>query len=148
MRAEVEQAAELARRGDVSRAVSLLQDTVFSFSMRVCGHREDAEDTMQETLLRVAPMLKKLADPRALSLWLYKVARSRCLMSRRRSKFAAAPDLSLEALMPEREDLEALATARERDPERSLLKRESEAAVRAAIDKLHPEYRLVMVLLD
>ena len=151
MRAEVEQAAELVRRGDPeaqAKALALLQGTVYSFSMKVCGHREDAEDTMQETLLRVSPMLKKIPNPKALAVWLYKVARSRCLMSRRRSKFAAEPDLSLEALMPEREDLEALAEEREKDPERSLLRRESQAAVRAAIDKLPPEYRLILVLHD
>lgn len=145
---EVEQAAEMARRGEAEAAIGLLQDTVYSFSMKVCGHREDAEDTMQETLLRVQPMLKKISSPRALAVWLYKVARSRCLMSRRRSKFAAGPDLSLEALLPERKDLEALAAEREKDPERSLLRRESEAAVRAAIDKLPPEYRLILVLHD
>ncbi len=151
MRAEVQQAAELAQRGGpeaTAQALALLQETVFSFSMKVCGHREDAEDTMQETLLRVEPMLKKIASPRALAVWLYKVARSRCLMSRRRSKFATGPELSLEALMPEREDLEALAAEREKDPERSLLRRESQAAVRAAIDQLPPKYRLVLVLHD
>jgi RNA polymerase sigma-70 factor (ECF subfamily) len=151
MRAEVEQAAELVRRGDadaIAKAVALLQGTVYSFSMKVCGHREDAEDTMQETLLRVSPMLKKISNPKALAVWLYKVARSRCLMSRRRSKFASQPDLSLEALMPDREDLEALAADREKDPESSLLSRESSASLRAAIDKLPPEYRLVLVLHD
>ncbi|MGH9521691.1 MAG: RNA polymerase sigma factor, partial [Terriglobales bacterium] len=151
MRAEVEQAAELARRGDadaLAQAVALLQGTVYSFSMKVCGHREDAEDTMQETLLRVSPMLKKISNPKALAVWLYKVARSRCLMSRRRSKFATEPDLSLDALMPDREDLEALASDREEDPEHSLLNRESEASLRAAIDKLPPEYRLIVVLHD
>lgn len=151
MRAEVEQATKLVQRGDpdaMARAVALLQGTVYSFSMKVCGHREDAEDTMQETLLRVSPMLKKIANPKALAVWLYKVARSRCLMSRRRSKFAAQPDLSLEALMPDRADLLALADDRNKNPERSLLGRESEASLRAAIDKLPPEYRLVLVLHD
>jgi RNA polymerase sigma-70 factor (ECF subfamily) len=148
MRPEITLAAEMIRQGEIDKALSLLQNTVFSFSMKVCGHREDAEDTMQETLLRVSPMLKKISNPKALSVWLYKVARSRCLMSRRRSKFASAPDLSLEALMPDREDLEALGADREKDPERSLLNRESEASLRAAIDKLPPEYRLILVLHD
>jgi RNA polymerase sigma-70 factor (ECF subfamily) len=50
MRSEIEQAVQLLRRGDeaaLEDALTLLQNTVFSFSMRVCGHREDAEDTMQ-----------------------------------------------------------------------------------------------------
>ena len=151
MRADVERAVELMRQGQprsLESALSLLQNTVYSFSMKVCGHREDAEDTMQETLLRVAPMLEKIGNAQALTVWLYKVARSRCLMSRRRSKFAAQPDLSLEALMPEREDMEALAAEREKDPERHLLKKESAEQLRAAIDKLPPEYRLVMILHD
>ena len=151
MRADVERAVELMRQGQprsLETALSLLQNTVYSFSMKVCGHREDAEDTMQETLLRGAPMLEKIGNAQALTVWLYKVARSRCLMSRRRSKFAAQPDLSLEALMPEREDLEALAAEREKDPERHLLKKESAEQLRAAIDKLPPEYRLVMILHD
>ena len=51
MRSEIEQAVQLLQRGDdagLEQALALLQNTVFSFSMRVCGQREDAEDTMQE----------------------------------------------------------------------------------------------------
>ncbi len=151
MRPEIEEAVRLFQAGGrpaAEKALSLLQATVYSFSMKVCGHREDAEDIMQETLLRVAPMLERISNAQALAVWLYKVARSRCLMSRRRSKFAAHPDLSLEALMPDCEDLQALAVEREKDPERSLLKRESSERLRAAIDNLPPEYRLVLVLHD
>jgi RNA polymerase sigma-70 factor, ECF subfamily len=55
MRSEIEHAIALLQRGDdqaLEQALALLQDTVFSFSMRVCGQREDAEDTMQEVLVR------------------------------------------------------------------------------------------------
>jgi RNA polymerase sigma-70 factor (ECF subfamily) len=43
--------------------------------MQVCGQREDAEDTMQEVLLKALPYLLKFESPRALRVWLYKVAR-------------------------------------------------------------------------
>jgi hypothetical protein len=62
MRAEIEEAVQLMQRGDdasVEQALALLQNTVFSFSMRVCGQREDAEDTMQEVLLKSVPQLPK-----------------------------------------------------------------------------------------
>ena len=97
MRSEIEQAVQLLQRGDdgaLEQAMALLQNTVFSFSMRVCGQREDAEDTMQEVLLKSVPLLPKFDSPKALVVWLYKVAKNRCLMSRRRSKFAPNPDLS------------------------------------------------------
>ena len=99
MRADVEQAVALLQRGDDARigeALELLQNTVFSFSMRICGHRQDAEDTMQEVLLKSIPQLSKFDSPKALAVWLYKVAKSRCLMNRRKSKFAPAHELSLE----------------------------------------------------
>jgi RNA polymerase sigma-70 factor, ECF subfamily len=80
MRAEIEKSVELLQRGDeasVEQALALLQTTVFSFSMRVCGQREDAEDTMQEVLLKSIPHLPKFDSPRALLVWLYKVAKNR-----------------------------------------------------------------------
>src|ERR1700732_1027522 len=86
----------------LEEALALLQKTVFSFSMKVCGQRQDAEDTMQEVLLKSVPNLPKFDNPKALMVWLYKVAKNRCLMSRRRSKFAPKEDLSLEELMPEK----------------------------------------------
>lgn len=67
MRAEIEEAAQLLQRGDdasVEHALSLLQNAVFSFSMRVCGQREDAEDTMQEVLLKSVPQLPKFQSPK------------------------------------------------------------------------------------
>src|ERR1700740_838574 len=105
MRAEIEKAVGLLQRGDdgsVEQALALLQNTVFSFSMRVCGQREDAEDTMQEVLLKSVPQLPKFQNPKALLVWLYKVAKNRCLMTRRKSKFAPTQELSLDQLTPYR----------------------------------------------
>ncbi|HYX67728.1 MAG TPA: sigma-70 family RNA polymerase sigma factor [Terriglobales bacterium] len=150
MRPQVEEAFRALRDqrpGALERALSLLEDTVFSFSMKVCGHRQDAEDTMQETLLRALPQLDKISSPQGLAVWLYKVARSRCLMSRRKSKFAPRHELSLEGLMPDRRTLESLASPGS-TPEGSVLSRESSARLKQAIHRLPPAYRLVLVLHD
>ena len=94
MRQEIERAINLLKSGRpdaVEQALTLLQNSVFSFSMRVCQQKEDAEDTMQEVLVKSLPYLKNFDSPRALVVWLYKVAKNHCLMSRRRSKFQPAP---------------------------------------------------------
>ena len=68
MRPELSQAIDLLRSdspGSIERAIELLQDTVYSFSMTVCGHREDAEDTMQEVLYRSLRHLARIDEPRA-----------------------------------------------------------------------------------
>lgn len=151
MRSEIEQAVLLMRRGDdeaMEQALALLQNIVFSFSMRVCGQRQDAEDTMQEVLLKSVPHLPKFESPKALVVWLYKVAKNRCLMSRRRSKFAPNRELSLEELMPDRRELEKLSAENGINPERFAIRSEEAGMLREAIQKLPAQYRIVLVLRD
>lgn len=151
MRSEIEQAVHLLQRGDdaaLEQALALLQNTVFSFSMRVCGQREDAEDTMQEVLLKSVSHLPKFDSPKALVVWLYKVAKNRCLMSRRRSKFAPKQDLSLEDLMPDRKELEQVATDGSINPEAFAIRSQEAGRLRDAIQRLPPQYRIVLVLRD
>lgn len=151
MRPQIEQVVQLVQRKDpqsLEEALALLQNTVFSFSMKVCGQRQDAEDTMQEVLLKSVPNLPKFDSPKALMVWLYKVAKTRCLMSRRKSKFAPKEALSLEELMPDRRELESLSGKAEGTPETSLMRREQAKRLREAIQKLPPDYRLILVLRD
>ena len=151
MRADIEQAVALLRRGDqaaLEQALVLLQNTVFSFSMRVCGQREDAEDTMQEVLLKSVPYLPKFDSPKALVVWLYKVAKNRCLMSRRKSKFAPVRELSLEELMPDRKELEQLSADGRINPEAYAIHSENASHLREAIQRLPAQYRIVLVLRD
>ncbi len=151
MRPEIERAVRLIQRKDpqsLEEALALLQNTVFSFSMSVCGHRPDAEDTMQEVLLQSVPKLSKFDNPRALLVWLYKVAKTRCLMSRRKSKFAPKEALSLEELMPGRRELESFFAGPQATPETALAGKENARRLREAIQKLPPEYRLILVLHD
>jgi len=151
VRPEIEQVLQLIQRKDpksLEEALALLQSTVFSFSMKVCGQRQDAEDTMQEVLLKSVPNLPKFDSPKALMVWLYKVAKNRCLMSRRKSKFAPKEDLSLEELMPDRQEFEKLSGSPDGTPETSLLRREDAKRLREAVQRLPADYRLILVLHD
>jgi RNA polymerase sigma-70 factor (ECF subfamily) len=38
--------------------------------LKVCGQREDAEDTMQEVLVKALPYMPKFESSRALLVWL------------------------------------------------------------------------------
>ncbi|HTS07750.1 MAG TPA: sigma-70 family RNA polymerase sigma factor [Candidatus Eisenbacteria bacterium] len=151
MRTDVEQAVALLKRGDhnsLQKALSLLQKAVFAFGMRVCGHREDAEDTTQEVLLKAIPYLPKFDNSRALAKWLYTVAKNRCLMSRRKSKFAPKQELSLDELMPDRKELEQLDSSSIPNPESSTIRGEQTRRVREVVRSLPPHYRIVLVLRD
>jgi RNA polymerase sigma-70 factor, ECF subfamily len=151
VRREIEQVVPLIQRNNpqsLEKALGLLQRTVFSFSMNVCGQRQDAEDTMQEVLFKSVPYLPKFESAKALGVWLYKVAKNHCLMSRRKSKFAPKEALSLDDLMPDRRALEKFSENAKDTPETLLMRREDARRVREAVRKLPPEYRLVLVLHD
>ena len=152
MNTQIEQALEILKSGnrqDAERALQTLQGVVYGFGMKVCGSHEDAQDTAQETLIRLARQLREFPDARALSVWLYKVAKTQCLMSRRKSKFAPAQMLSLDALMPRDSVLSpAGAKARQITPEEILLNQELRGRLEDAILALPKHYRLVLILRD
>jgi RNA polymerase sigma-70 factor, ECF subfamily len=151
MRPELVRATTLLRNGkesDLDEALRLIQRTVFAFSMKVCGHPQDAEDTMQDVLLKSLPYLRQIENPKALAVWLYKVTRNRCWMSRRRSKFAPDTFLSLDELMPEQEELLALNSTQAANPELAASREQEAARVREAVLRIPPKYRLILVLHD
>jgi RNA polymerase sigma-70 factor (ECF subfamily) len=150
MPASVAQALEYIRENrpeSINKALALLQNTVYSFSMKVCGHPEDAEDTMQEVLLKSIPHLAKFDNSRALAVWLYKVARNRCISSRRPEKNSSARNVSLEELMPDGRELQEL-LSKSPSPESTALSRERADQLRQALDAVPPGYRMVLVLHD
>jgi RNA polymerase sigma-70 factor (ECF subfamily) len=149
MRSDLNQAIALLQKADpasVQAALKLLQGTVFSFSMKVCGHREDAEDTMQEVLVSSLPHLAKLEDSRALSVWLYTAARNRCWRSRKRHSYSRS--VALEDLMPNDAELADLLASATASPEEQTLHAEDHQMVHAAVLELPPQYRIVLVLHD
>src|ERR1017187_788013 len=151
MRPELIHAANLLRRNTpeaVEEAIGLLQHTVYSFSMKVCGHPEDAEDTMQEVLSRSLGHLAKLHDPQALALWLYTVTRNRCWRMRRKSSHAPDHMLSLDELMPSDEELGRLLGDAEEGPESNLLHAEQHHLLHQAILRIPATLRIVLVLHD
>jgi len=151
MRADVEQALQLIHNNEsssIEQALGLLQNTVFSFSMKVCGHPQDAEDTMQDVLLKSLSYLPKFENAQALSVWLYKVARNRCLMNRRGQKFSPKVNLSLEELMPDGRELGELMDHSQPNPEAEVLKNEASDRLHQAVLKIPPQYRFVLVLHD
>lgn len=149
MRSDLNQAIALLKKADpasVQAALKLLQGTVFAFSMKVCGHREDAEDTMQEVLVSSLPHLAKIDDSRALSVWLYTAARNRCWRSRKRHSYTRS--VALEDLMPDDAEMAQLLASATATPEEQALHQEDHQMVHAAVLELPPPYRIVLVLHD
>jgi RNA polymerase sigma-70 factor (ECF subfamily) len=151
MRPQLAKAIELLQNSTpeaVDEALGLLQNTVYSFSMKVCGHAEDAEDTMQEVLFRSLKHLGKIHDPRALSVWLYTVTRNRCWRMRRKSANQSEKHISLDELMPDDSELAFLLADGGFSPESTAMQAENQAALQQTVLRLPVALRLVLVLHD
>ena len=151
MRPELIQATDLLRLNTpaaVEEAIGLLQNTVYSFSMKVCGHPEDAEDTMQEVLFRSIGHLTKLHTPQELAVWLYTVTRNRCWRMRRKPASAPEHMLSLDELMPTDDELGLLLKDAGEGPEGNLLHTEQHHLLHQAILRIPAPLRIVLVLHD
>ena len=86
--------------GAFERFVETYRSKIFQYTYLMCGHREDAEEVAQETLLKVFEKLEQLREPEHMKAWVFRIARNACYMKRRKSTFAPVQELSLDELMP------------------------------------------------
>jgi RNA polymerase sigma-70 factor (ECF subfamily) len=137
---------EAAQGGDGEALDALLkqyQPRILRFGMKMCREPAAAQDVLQETLFAAARTLHSFRGASSISTWLFTIARSFCIKSRRRSVFA--PDVvSLDTEAP----LARAAADTAPDPEQALADREVAAALDAAIAALEPGYREILVLRD
>lgn len=150
--------SDLARRliaaepGAFERFVEYFRPKIFQYSWLMCGHREDAEEVAQETLLKVFENGEQLREPEKIRSWVFRIAKNACLMKRRKSTFAPARELSLDEFMPSKHrdgdgvrmeiaDWSAL-------PEGKALESEMRELLEKAIRELPESYRSVILLRD
>jgi RNA polymerase sigma-70 factor (ECF subfamily) len=141
-----------AEPGAFERFVEYFRPKVFQYSWLMCGHREDAEEVAQETLLKVFENGEQLREPEKIRFWVFRIAKNACLMKRRKSTFAPARELSLDEFMPSKQgdgdrvrmeiaDWSAL-------PEGKVLQSEMRELLEKAIRELPEAYRSVILLRD
>ena len=123
------------------------QEVAYRFSLLVCGHPEDAEDVMQDALLRTYQHVTSITEPEAFRTWLYTTVRNACLMKRRRHVGEPTHFVSLEQGVERTDGAIALDVAdRSRPADERLIDGRRHGRLRAALRGLPPTYRMVVVL--
>jgi RNA polymerase sigma-70 factor, ECF subfamily len=155
---ERESEIELARQlmtgdsGAFDRFVEYFRAKIFQYSWLMCGHREDAEEVAQETLLKVFENFGQLREPERVRPWVFRIAKNACLMKRRKSVFAPEHELSLEEFMPAKSSEDGQVKIQIADwsglPEDQLLRSEMKQLLGRAIGELPETYRSVILLRD
>ncbi len=124
------------------------QEVAYRFSQMVCGHAEDADDAMQEALLKTYRYATRIREPQAFKTWLYRTVKNACLIGRRRRVDEPAFLVSLDDMMPtprgDHQRVEAVDPGQRPDEQavNSALRRR----LRSAFSALPPSYRLVVFL--
>jgi RNA polymerase sigma-70 factor (ECF subfamily) len=142
-------AAIAGRPHAMEQLLTRAQAVAFRFSLLVCGHVEDAEDVMQEALLKTYQHVKGIADPSAFRTWLYTTVRNACLMKRRRRAGEPPSFLPLEQ-DGDRRDREAAMQVADAAPriDTRLIAEASDRRLRTALQALPAPYRAILVLRD
>ena len=132
--------------------VTTYRAKIFQYSLLMCGHREDAEEVAQETLLKVFEKLDQLREPERMKGWVFRIARNACLMKRRKSSYAPARELSLDELMPtfRQEGAERRLEIADwsEPPDETVIRAQLQELLRRSIEELPDIYRSVLLLRD
>ncbi|MEB3103746.1 RNA polymerase sigma factor SigW [Ferviditalea candida] len=139
--------AKLAYNGDrnaFSELVDLYTDKIFHLANRMLGNRQEAEDIVQETFLRVYKNLGKYDPNQKFSTWIYRIATNLCIDRLRRRKH----QYSLDAEVADGEgiDWHAMLASDEPGPEQRLILSEIQLQMRKAIEALPEKYKSVVIL--
>jgi RNA polymerase sigma-70 factor, ECF subfamily len=137
--AEVLAAATAGDDQALALLVRTYHERVFRFGMRVCRDGFDADDAVQEAFTKLAKRPDVMKHEGALS-WLMTVVKNSCI---RMFRLVVSERRTLgQRIDPETVQDEQL------DPQQAMERWESVQAVHAAIAKLAPPYRQVLILRD
>lgn len=139
-----------AQNGDkaaLSELIGRYERRTYNLAFRLMGNHADASDAAQEALVRVYTRLHNFRGDSAFSTWLFRVATNTCLDElRRRGRLRTTsldnPLATDEGELPRQVDVDP------EGPTEHAERREVQAAVQRAINRLPEEYRVVVVMRD
>ena len=134
-----------AGRGDAYAFEQLMaahENKMYAVALRMCGNREDAQDCLQEAMIRVFRAISGFKGQSSFSTWVYRITMNSCLdeLRRRKSRTATSLDGMLENGFAPSDDGDT--------PEQSSLRAEQRRAMEKAIANLPEDMRSAIVLRD
>jgi RNA polymerase sigma-70 factor (ECF subfamily) len=139
--------AQLGDHTALCELINRYERKTYNLAYRLMGNHADASDAAQEALVRVYTRLHNFRGDSAFSTWLFRVVTNTCLDElRRRGRVRHA---SLDESLPTDDGALPRQPVHEAEtPVESAERREVQAAVQRAINRLPAEYRIVVVMRD
>lgn len=125
-----------------SDLMSAQEGRMYAVALRMCGNHEDAQDCLQEAMLRVYRAVSGFKGQSSFSTWVYRITMNTCLDELRRNKRrkASSLDEKLETGWAPTDDLDT--------PEHHALRSEQRRTLDRAIHELPEDMRSAVVLRD
>ena len=123
-------------------------DALYNTAYRMTRNAEDAEDLVQETYLKAYRYYDKFEEGTNFKAWLFKIMKNTFINNYRKKQ--QAPALSDFAVIEESFETQVSEDAAKptKNPEEELLENVLDEDVQKALDKLPPDYRMVVILAD
>ena len=140
-----EKLLQRAMRGDAQAFNDLMglhEGRMYAVALRMCGTREDAQDCLQEAMLRVYRSIGSFKAQSSFATWVYRITMNTCLDELRRRK--SRPGTSLDGLLDS-----GWSPSDDRDtPEQHAVRAEKRAGIMRMIRELPEDMRAAIVLRD
>ena len=132
---------------DFKKVYETFYPKIFQYLSRIVGP-DDAEDITQDVFIKVSRALPDFKGKSKLSTWLYRIATNAASDKFRSSDYKHSSDRTYIEDMAGAEDRDILTDQNSPPPEKSVIRKEMSVCVREFIDKLPPDYRMVIILSD
>ena len=121
------------------------QDRLFNTVFRLVDSAEDAQDVVQEAFLHAYQSLDRFKGESQFFTWLYRIAVNSAISLKRKQRIVVSlhGDREGQGGVPEPHDVSELS-----QPDLVLERADEERRIQAALNRLSPEHRAVLILKD
>lgn len=145
MEARLVSLAKDGEREAFAELVNIYKGKLFHLAYRMLSNRQEAEDVVQDTFMRMYEHLERYDASHKFSTWIYRIATNLCIDRLRRKKTAYSLDADVS---DDGDGLDGYSILQSKDssPEQVLILSERQQAVRRAMDALPVKYKTAMAL--
>lgn len=140
-----EKLVEMIKRGTprtYRELVKRYRSKIFAYLFRLVGHRDEAEDLLQNVFVKVYSNIGKVDTRKKFSSWIYRIAHNEAVnFLKKRSRRQL---ISIEDIQSSKDKLEIVDMAK--SPIDAWIGKELKREMKEALEKLPPKYKEVLIL--
>lgn len=131
-----------------TQLVKRYEQTVWGFAFKLCRDKQKAEESFQDTFINVFRKIDQFDSRSKFSTWLYTIVANNCLMHRRKRKLEGLLESFDEKPDGDDPEVQKQLASWDDTPIETMMNKELQERMDAAIQELPDDYKVVFVLRD